>query len=241
MNPTKRKYKSLFFDLDNTLWDFERNSFFALREAFKLNRLNFEDNKFDQIHSVYVRHNEILWDLYRRQEISKNELTWKRFQKTFEELGITGIEPDEFNTTYLDEMPKQKHLVEGAKEILEYLFVRYKLYIITNGFREVQFKKLENAELSRYFKKVFISEDIKAPKPNPEFFEYAIKSANARKKESLIIGDDWDVDIMGAHNFGIDQVFYSRENVNFEEFDGNFNNKPTTYKINRLNQLSSFL
>jgi putative hydrolase of the HAD superfamily len=241
MNPTKRKYKALFFDLDNTLWDFEKNSFFALRETFRLYRLNFEDNKFDQVHSVYIRHNELLWDLYRKQEISKNELTWKRFHKTFDELGISGIDPDEFNTTYLDEMPKQKFLVEGAKEMLDYLYLRYKLYIITNGFREVQYKKLENSGLSCYFKKVFISEDIKAPKPNPEFFEYAIKSANARKKESLIIGDDWDVDIIGAYNFGIDQVHYSEENEKFIIGDGKIHNKPVTYKINSLSQLSTFL
>lgn len=241
IKPIKRKYKALFFDLDNTLWDFERNSLFALRETFKLYQLNFEANKFDQVHSVYNRHNDLLWDLYRKQEISKNELTRKRFHDTFNELEITGIDPGEFNTTYLDEMPKQTYLIEGSVEILEYLFIRYNLYIITNGFKEVQYKKLENAGLTHFFKKVFISEEIKAPKPNPEFFEYAIKSANARKKESLIIGDDWEVDIVGASNFGIDQVHYSKGYENVIVDEGKLKNKTKTFKISRLNELSSFL
>jgi putative hydrolase of the HAD superfamily len=241
LKPTKRRYSVLFFDLDNTLWDFDENSYFALRESFKLFGLNINDEEFESIHSIYTCHNERLWELYRNLEIKKNELIKKRFSITFTEAGISGIDPEEFNTVYLNEMPKQTHLIKGATEILDLLFNRYKLYIVTNGFSEVQYKKIENAGHSKYFKKVFISEEIKVPKPNPEFFEYALKSANARKKESLIIGDDWDADIVGASNVGLDQVYYSPENVDFEIIGQTTSNKPLTYKINQLSQLSLFL
>jgi putative hydrolase of the HAD superfamily len=235
-----KRYKSLFFDLDNTLWDFERNAYFALRIALSAYPDNVGNVRFEQIHPVYIRHNDLLWALYRNQEISKDELIRKRFNDTFAELGISGIEVNEFNDRYLDEMAKQTHLVDGAAEVLEYLFPRYSLYIITNGFREVQNKKLKNTGLSRYFEKVFVSEDIKAPKPNLAFFEYAVKSANARKQESLVIGDDWEVDILGAANFGIDQVYLSSKNDCPEAISNSFK-KCLTIKINHLSQLGLFL
>jgi putative hydrolase of the HAD superfamily len=241
MNSPKKKYTTLFFDFDNTLWDFDKNSFFALRETFKFYGLEFTDGEFETIFSVYSKHNERMWELYRAQEIKKNELVRQRFSKTFAEVGILGVDPVDFNAKYLEEMPKQPHLVDGSREILDYLFTRYNLYIITNGFREVQHKKLENTMLSGYFKKVFISEDIKAPKPSREFFEFAIKSANAKKKKSLIIGDDWEADIVGALNFGLDQVYYSRLNGGFEMPAQIGSNKPLTYKINQLSQLTLFL
>lgn len=239
MKLLNKRYKSLFFDLDNTLWDFERNAYFALRIALSAYPDNVGNVRFEQIHPVYVRHNDLLWALYRNQQISKDDLIKKRFDDTFAEMGISGIDANEFNDRYLDEMSKQTHLVDGAVEVLEYLFPRYSLYIITNGFREVQNKKLQNTGLSRYFEKVFVSEDIKAPKPNLAFFEYAVKSANARKQESLVIGDDWEVDILGAANFGLDQVYISPMPVMADILVNS--GKTNTVKISHLLQLKTFL
>jgi len=237
----KKKYKALFFDLDNTLWDFNRNAYFALRENYFRFLDNTSEQVFDHFYSVYMKNNDKLWDAYRKKAIGKKELTRKRFQDTFDEFGITGVDPDEFNDSYLNIMPGQKHLIENAREVLDYLFPKYKLFIITNGFREVQFKKLENSGLMHYFSKIFISEDIKAPKPNPEIFNYAISSANARKSESLMIGDDWEVDVMGAYNIGIDQVYLNREASPGQLTFNQKNNKPVTYQISHLIQLVALL
>ena len=140
-------------------------------------------------------------------------------------------------------MPKQRYLNEGALDILKYLKLkRYKLYIITNGFKEVQYKKLNSSGLMRFFEKVFVSEEVKTPKPGREIFEYAIKSANAKKSVSLMIGDDWDVDILGASNFGIDSVYYPKnieQNSAFSDAECSTNCK--RYKIVSLIELKKIL
>ena len=215
---TKKKYKHIFFDLDNTLWDFEANSAVALKLTFDHFQLHNRVKSFPDFHEVYLGHNERLWDEYRKNGITKQELVSKRFQHTFDEFGITGINPLNFNEVFLDIMPTLKLLLPGAPELLDYLQKKYySLYIITNGFKEVQEKKLEMTGIRGYFKKVFISEDIKAQKPSPVIFEYALKSSNARKLESIMVGDSWEVDIEGAMNFGMDQVFLSNSTSNANE------------------------
>lgn len=204
-----KKYTHLFFDLDNTLWDFKTNSLHALRETFSEFGLNKKSVRFEHFFDVYSVHNHQLWEDYRNKKVRKAELTHQRFQRTFDELGITGIDADEMNRYYLIEMPKQNHLEDGTLELLNYLQARrYKLFIITNGFKEVQLKKMHNSGLQAYFDKVFISEEVKAPKPDPLIFEHALKSTNAKKSCSLMLGDDWNVDIKGALNFGMDAVYY---------------------------------
>jgi len=205
----RKKYTHLFFDLDNTLWDFKTNSLHALRATFVELGLNQKSVRFEQFFEAYSVHNHNLWEDYRNKKVRKAELTRQRFQLTFDELGITGINADEMNHRYLTEMPKQNHLEEGAIELLDDLKAkRYKLFIITNGFKEVQLKKMHTSGLQPYFEKVFISEEVKAPKPDPMIFEHAVKSTNAKKSCSLMLGDDWNVDIKGALNFGMDAIYY---------------------------------
>ena len=135
-------------------------------------------------------------------------------------------------------MALQKHLVEGAMEVLDYLKSKnYRLFIITNGFKEVQHNKLYNTGLNTYFEKVFISEEVKTPKPGREIFEYAIKSANAKKKSSLMIGDDWDVDILGAINFGLDAVYYNKKC----SFQKGIEKKSKVFYISRIAELQQIL
>jgi len=209
----RKKYTHIFFDLDNTLWDFKRNSSLAMEMTFNSFSLEKQRVSFFTFFETYSKHNNQLWTDYRSRLIPKKELIWKRFQNTFDDLSITGINPEEMNSCYLNEMPKQTILNQGAQEILNYLKNKnYRLFIITNGFKEVQFKKLESSNLLSFFEKIFISEVIKAPKPAKEIFDMAVKSSNARKTKSLMVGDDWDVDIMGAVNAGIDAVHYNPEN-----------------------------
>lgn len=206
----RKKYTHLFFDLDNTLWDFKTNSRCAMQNTFNVLKLENNGFEFDLFFETYNKYNTELWTAYRKRTILKKELTRKRFQLTFDQLGISGVDAIQMNDLYLQEMPKQSYLIDGAETCLKYLKAKgYRLFIITNGFKEVQHKKLKSAGLETFFEKVFISEEIKMPKPGREIFEHAVKSSNARKKTSLMIGDDWDVDIYGALKFGIDAVYFN--------------------------------
>ena len=210
MKVRNKKYTHIFFDLDNTLWDFENNSYHALQIAFHHFKIQNQSIKFSQFFSVYSIHNKNLWEAYRQKKVVKNELKKLRFQNTFDEMKIAGIDANTINAFYLSEMPGQNKLIEGAIDLLEYLKLKgCRLYIVTNGFKEVQHKKLVSSNLLNYFEKIFISEDIKAPKPNREFFEYAVKSANAPKQHSIVIGDSFETDVKGALNFGIDAIFFN--------------------------------
>ena len=239
----QKKYTHLFFDLDNTLWDFRKNSKLAMQTTFNHFKLEMQQVDFNQFFEVYLTHNHNLWASYRKKEVGKKELIRKRFEDTFSELKIVEIDPNKMNTFYLNEMPNQKTLYPGVVETLEYLKTkRYKLFIITNGFKEVQHKKLESSGLKPFFNKVFTSEEIKTPKPGREIFEYAVKSVNARKINSLMIGDDWDVDILGASKFGIDAVYIGdKENSNMASEGISSVNRNTIYCFETIDKLTSVL
>lgn len=240
---TKKRYTHIFFDLDNTLWDFSKNSYFAMQETIKNFPAEFQNISFEKFFEVYSKYNHFLWSEYRKKNVVKKELITLRFQKSFDELKITGIDPLKMNALYLQEMPKQNHLIEGSLEILQYLKSKhYKLFIITNGFKEVQHNKLESSGLKTFFDKVFISEEIKTPKPGREIFEHAIKSANAKKKFSLMIGDDWDVDVLGAKNFGIDAIHFKNDSVTgIEIIESDRSNNEIMYRIGLIKQIKSIL
>lgn len=207
-----KKYTHLFFDLDNTLWDFDANSFAALRAALEKLGLLAIINSYNDFYEVYSEENDRLWDLYRKGLVPKKILRGERFEAAFKRNGTPlTIGGEVVNDAYLLEMVSQTRLIEGAHKVLQYLHSRYKIAIITNGFKEVQYDKIDKSELSKYFSKVFVSEEIGTPKPGKKIFEHAIKSMNAPKKSSLMIGDSWEADILGAMNFGIDQIFFSQK------------------------------
>ncbi len=237
-----KKYTHIFFDLDNTLWDFERNSQKAMFETFQHYQLE-KAVGFDLFFKTYVKHNHALWESYRKNEVGKKELIKLRFQNTFTELGMTGLNPEEMNTFYLNEMPKQKILNDGVVEILNYLKKKhYQLNIITNGFKEVQHKKIETSGLKPFFNKVFISEEVKSPKPEFEIFEYSVKSTNAKKSESIMVGDDWEIDVLGAVNFGIDAVHYQSNPLqNLTKVSYPLNSGCLIYKTGMMSSLKAIL
>lgn len=213
-----KKYQHIYFDLDRTLWDFERNSIMAFKEIFKKYNLYRLFPDFDLFVEVYKRHNESLWDLYREGKIRKLKLRTERFLLTIKELGVDDADlAQKIGDEYVTISPQQTVLFPNTHEILTYLKEKkYKLYIITNGFKEVQYVKMDNSDLTKYFDKVFTSEEVGCQKPKPEIFSHAITSVNAKKSESIMIGDDFNVDIMGAKNYGIDQIFF---NPNEHKFD----------------------
>lgn len=234
-----KKYTHLFFDLDNTLWDFEKNSKKAMVEAFNFYELQNQAD-FELFFNVYSKHNTKLWQSYRNKEVGKKELIKKRFENTFKDLGIAGVDPEEMNNHYLKVMPKQKELFDGVIDVLDYLRKKnYLLFIITNGFREVQNEKMVSSGLDPFFSKIFISEDIKTPKPCREIFEYAVKSANAKKSKSIMIGDDWEVDIIGALNFGMDAIHYTNNDyLNIQRQFYGSKRSVNLYKVGVFNHLT---
>jgi putative hydrolase of the HAD superfamily len=230
-----RKYKHIYFDLDRTIWDFDANSkdtFSGIYEKYELGRF-YKD--FEHYFRVYTKNNDYLWDLYREGKIVKNVLSKLRFEQTLEEVGVKDDElAANIGKDYIGLSPTKKQLFPGSHEILSYLKEKYNLHIITNGFKEVQYIKLSNCGLDKYFDKVFISEEIGYKKPHPEIFRYAITSVNAKKTESIMIGDDYNVDVIGAKDFGIDQVFFNPH----KEVQ---NTKNITHEISSLLELKEIL
>ncbi len=237
-----KKYTHLFFDLDNTLWDFRLNSRQAIYETFLYFNLDGRGLDFDEFFNTYSAHNDRLWQQYRKKEIHKNELKRQRFQKTFDDLSIEGIDAVQMNDHYLGVMPLQTILIEGALDVLSVLKKRnYRLFIITNGFSEVQHKKMQNSGLASFFEKVFISEEVKTPKPGREIFDYAITSTNAKKTKSLMIGDDWEVDVMGAVNNGINAIYFNPKFIKNYTKNGILGVDNGVFEINKLTELLNYL
>jgi len=190
------------------LWDFNANAFHALQEVFSCYGLHLSNVRFLDFFRVYSDFNRGLWDAWRQGKVVKNELICLRFQYTIDKLQIRNIDPDEMNELYLIEMSKQKRLIDGTENLLSYLKLKgYKLFIITNGFTRMQHKKMESSGIKDYFGKIYISEEIKSAKPAKKIFEYALKSSNARKSGSLMIGDNFETDITGALDFGMDAMY----------------------------------
>jgi putative hydrolase of the HAD superfamily len=234
-----KNYCHLFFDLDNTIWDFSSNSWYALQKTFQ--KFNLDPINFDTFFEIYSRHNEYVWELYRQNKITKQELSRKRFELTFKETGITGVDEMDFNDNYLERLPRETRLCDGAMEVLGKLSEKFRLHIITNGFSEAQYKKLSISGIDRFFGKIIVSEEIRIPKPSPGIFLHALKTCNAKKRESIMIGDSWEVDILGAMEAGIDQVHYapSLKNAEFTPAESAVIAKSgtKTYRINHLEEV----
>ncbi|MDP4183859.1 MAG: YjjG family noncanonical pyrimidine nucleotidase [Bacteroidota bacterium] len=234
------QYKNLFFDLDNTLWDFTANAYEALKQTFMELEIMPQIGNFDEYYEVYTRINNSYWEQYRRNEIKKEFLSTRRFEDSFKEYGVQiPVTGQQTHDRFMQIMPSKNKLTEGTIETLDKLFPKHRMFIITNGFKEVQYNKLKTAGLSQYFKRIFTSEEIKVPKPSKEIFDYAVKSVNARKRESLMIGDSWEVDILGAMNAGIDQVYYCPSGIHSNKFEST--GKARTYIIQYIPELLNYI
>lgn len=230
------KYRHLFFDLDHTLWDFEANSRQTLQELYESLQLEANGiNDFDLFHKNYLAHNDKLWERYRNGYIKVDELRWKRMWLTLLDFKIAN-EPlaKEMGTLFLDLLPTRKLLFPHTTEILEYLTEKkYQLHLITNGFEKTQHSKLKSSGLDKYFIEVITSEGSNSLKPKKEIFEYAFNKTGAAPKESIMIGDTIDVDILGAVNAGIDQVHVNHLTKEPDSVNG----KLPTYTVYSLKEL----
>ncbi len=229
-----KRYLHIFFDLDRTLWDFSKNSAETLSDI--LNKFNLND--FVQSSEAFIEkynfYNDRLWEYFRSGQIKKNQLRHERFRLLLNDYGIKDAKlTGEISRYYLNMSPAKTTLIPGAIEVLEYLMPNYNLYILSNGFYDVQLTKMVNSGISRYFKKLFTSDRIGYSKPDSRIFDYAVKSVNARKEESLVVGDDEQVDIKGAQNARIDQVLFNSEGINVSV--------KATYEIKELIDLKQIL
>lgn len=198
----------IFFDLDHTLWDFERNSALTFETIFRKYAIDVDLQLFLQ---NYVPINMKYWALYREDKIDHITLRYKRLKEVFD-LVPYAIDDSQINLIseeYIKYLPTFNHLFEGAIEVLDYLKPKYNLHIITNGFQEVQNGKLRNAKIEHYFTTVTNSEMAGVKKPNPKIFELALQLAKAEKKTSLMVGDSLEADMEGAKNIGLDALFFN--------------------------------
>jgi putative hydrolase of the HAD superfamily len=226
-------YHHIFFDLDLTLWDFNKNSKEVLTELFSELKITEKHSlDFDEFHRVYLQVNEQLWNEYRKNNVSKEELRNKRFKETFKSFNVSDSEIEQaMSEEYIKRSPFKKHLFPYAKEVLEYLSGKYQLHIITNGFEEVQHIKLESCEIKHYFKNIITSESAGHKKPHPGIFHYSLYRAKSKPGKSIMVGDHLEIDILGAKNAGLDQVFFNPENIPHKE--------KVTYEINCLSKLKA--
>ena len=204
--------KNVFFDLDHTLWDFERNSALTFELLFNKYKLDIDINSFLK---VYVPINLEYWRLYRNESISKEYLRFNRLNDAFKKLNID-VSSDLINKLsydYIENLPKFNHLIDGAHELLLYLKKKYKLYLITNGFRNVQSNKLKNSGIGNFFLSIYDSESVGVKKPNPLIFNHALDDSGCIASESVMIGDSFEADIQGSLSVGMNAIHY----VNFGE------------------------
>lgn len=220
----------VFFDLDETLWDYERNALLALESLLKLYSFEIE---LDDFLKVYLPINTKYWDKYRAKEVNQFDLHRGRFVEVFDALKWELSEGDfeKFLEDYTVHLLRNNYLFPGVEDTLAYLSKSYKLHIITDGFSDLQDKKLKNANILHYFDTVTTSDIVGITKPYPEIYEKALEDADAGKAESLMVGDNLDFDVYGALDFGIKAIHFNPKGNS--EFEG--------LTINSIEELKNIL
>jgi len=231
MKTTKINITDVFFDLDHTLWDFEKNSALAFETIFKIQEIPVDMGSFL---SFYIPINREYWERYRKDEVTQKQLRYGRLKDTFDllEYSISDSLIDLLSVEYIHYLPKFNHLFDGTIEILDYLKPKYNLHIITNGFAEIQGNKLDNSYISHYFKTITNSEMAGVKKPNSMIFEYALDLAEAKKENSIMIGDCIEADVQGALDAGLDAILFNESNAQVSE---------NIKQIHHLSELKKYL
>lgn len=203
----EREIKHIFFDLDDTLWDFTRNAALTFEFIFRKRALSLV---LDDFLEAYRPINEKYWSLYRNREIEVDQLRFLRLSDSFN--AIDHQVPEEMihllAKDFIEHLIDFNHLFPDALETLQYLFPKYSLHILTNGFSAVQERKIYKANIHNYFKTITASEENGIKKPDPEIFKLALEKAKAFKENSLMIGDNFEADILGAQAVGLKTIYF---------------------------------
>lgn len=226
------KIQHVFFDLDHTLWDFEKNSALTFEKIFSENNINLKINDFLE---VYIPLNLKYWKLYREEKITKEALRYQRLKSAFDAVNynISDNLINKIAIDYIANLANFHHLFEGTFELLDYLKEKYTLHIITNGFAEIQSKKMKSSKIHHYFTEIITSESVGLKKPNPKVFNYALKAANATTANSVMIGDSLEADIQGALNVGLQAIHFVFDDITATD------KKVTT--VNHLLEIKQYL
>jgi len=230
-----KQYTHIFFDLDHTIWDFDKNAEETLHELYGTYQLkDLGLHSADLFIETYTRNNHQLWADYHLGKVTKQHLREMRFKKTFLDLGVEPhLMPTAFEDDYVRICPTKTNLFPGAHETLTYLSAKYPLYLISNGFKESQDTKINTTGIGKYFQHMVISELVGVNKPDKAIFQHALDVAGAAKETSLMIGDSLEADVMGALNFGMDAIYFNP--MGLEKPDD------VPVQITRLNELTLLL
>ena len=227
------KYKLFLFDLDDTLLDFQASEKLSFKSTF-LN-FNIAENLIDGIHETYKIENSLLWKQIEKGEIDKDFLKIERFKRTIDSHKLE-IPPHKMADFYLEQLPKNVVLIDGAVEVLAELKKHGEIGIITNGIEATQRLRIQNSPLKDYIDFLAVSEECGFAKPDLRFFEFAAnKAKHFSKNSTIIIGDRIEADILGANNFGIDSCWFNPQNLNRPD------NIHPTYTVHSLGQIKSTL
>jgi len=206
------RYTHLFFDLDDTLWDFQANAYESLVDLFDQHQLNRYFTTFDQFYQLYTIRNNELWVLYGAGSVTKDFLSIERFSYPLQSVGVHNKSFARLlNADFLKNMTTKTQLIPHAQEVLEELCAQgYVMTIVSNGFRDVQYDKLRNSRLIPYFDTIVLSEEVGFMKPDARFFQYALDKNKVTAQKVLLVGDNYEADILGARRFGIDALYFDR-------------------------------
>ena len=226
-----KKFKDVFFDLDHTLWDFDKNSKYTFKKILNDNKINID---LDDFLATYIPINSNYWSLYRENNISKDKLRYGRLIDTFKALDrdVSTEIISKLSNDYIKHLSSFNFLIDGTISILKYLNGRYKLHIITNGFQEVQNLKLINSGIDNFFDTITNSEMAGVKKPNEKIFQLAINKAKTDFDSSIMIGDNLEADVQGALNVGMNAILFNYHKVNVPK---------GVNSINKLDQLKNYL
>ena len=230
-----KKYKTIFFDLDHTLWDYETNSMQTLQELFVQYGLQERGvHKFEDFFNRFRAVNLSLWDLYDTGKITSDVIRFERFKQILEFFNAYESQlSEDISRAYLDVCPTKCKLMPGAVETLDYLSANYSLTVITNGFEEIQNIKLSSGNIHRYFKHIITSQKAGHRKPARGIFDYALKLSGVSCNEAIMVGDNPLTDIGGAKNASIDAVLFNPEQIDHKV--------EVRYEITALSELREIL
>ena len=196
----------ILFDADHTLFDFDRSSRVSLQSALDTYGIAHTE----QTIADYFVINHACWRDFEEGKIDRSTLTKRRFELFFEKIGVTDIDPLEFNNTYLGHLPNHPYFLEGGREILDVLVKHYKLGIITNGLQQVQRPRLLESGVDHYFEIIVVSGEIGLAKPDPAYFAHAHREMKLPAKDRvLVVGDNLYSDIYGGMNYGFLACWYN--------------------------------
>lgn len=229
------QYKNLFFDLDDTLWAFSLNARDTFEEMYLKYRYGRFFDSFQHFYTLYQRRNTELWEEYGSGQVTKEELNRQRFLYPLQAVGADDAAlAKSFSDDFFAVIPTKSRLMPHAREVLQYLSPKYNLYILSNGFQELQCHKMRSSGIDGFFKKVVLSDDIGVLKPWPEIFHFALSATQSELRDSLMIGDSWENDITGAKRVGMHQAFYNAAGKTDLPFQ-------PTYQLSDLKELMQIL